>query len=92
MLGVARAILQGRPDYQLETVNCNWAHVGDNKGEMVEVPFNLHFTVDESDEVGLRYRSHTFEDVAEIAEFLLAPLLFPELRRGLAQPVVAEHR
>jgi hypothetical protein len=75
-----RAILQCRPDYAAQTVTCNWAHAGEQENEMVEVPFNLHFTVDDSDTLGLRQGARAFHGVAEVAEFLLTPVLFPGLK------------
>jgi len=76
-----RATLQCRPDYSTQALNCNWAHPGDEEGEMVEVPFNLHFTVDDADKLGFRHGARAFRGVAEVAEFLLTPVLFPGSKR-----------
>lgn len=74
------AILQGRPDYANQSVHCNWTHAGEDEHEMVEVPFNLHFAIDESERVVLRHGTRSFGGVSDIAEFLLKPVLFPGLK------------
>ena len=75
-----RVFLQGRPDYADHVVSCNWTHPGEDGTEMVEVPFNLHFTVNEADQLALRHGSRSFSSLAELAEFLLTPVLFPGLK------------
>ncbi len=75
--GPSSAVLQCRPDYAEQIVYCNWAHAGDRETEIVESPFNLHFTVDESGRVGVQHGARVFYDIAEIAECLLTPVLFP---------------
>lgn len=72
-----RVTLQCRPDYAGQTVHCSLTRPGSRPSEVVEVPFNLHFTVAGSDRVCLRHGAHSFTDVARVAEFLLSPVLFP---------------
>jgi len=69
--------LQCRPDYAGHTVCCNLARTVDGQSTLVELPFNLHFTVDDHDRVGLRHGAQRFADVPRVAEFLLTPVLFP---------------
>jgi hypothetical protein len=75
-----RATLQCRPDYTSQAVYCNLARVGSRPDEMIEVPFNLYFTVSDANQVGLRHGAQTF-DVARAAAFLLTPVLFPSPNR-----------
>jgi hypothetical protein len=78
-IAAPRVELQCRPDYESGVVYCNLTRTKDPDTEPQELVFNLSFTVDDSDSVALCYETRTFHSAPELAELLLAQVLFPTL-------------
>lgn len=74
-----RVGLECRPDYELGVVYCNLTRTDDPQIDPQELVFNLGFSVSNTDEVALCHENRTFETVADVAEYLLAQVLFPTL-------------
>jgi hypothetical protein len=72
-----RVGLECRADYEAHVVYCNMTRTDNSAGDISESAFNLNFTVDEADTVGLRHDTHVFKNVDEAVEYLLTPVLFP---------------
>jgi hypothetical protein len=81
-----RAGLECRPDYEMHVVYCNMTRTDDPQSDPRELVFNLGFSVDDADQVALCHESRTFRSVAEVAELLLEPVLFPTVNRDPFDP------
>lgn len=74
-----RVGLECHPDYELHVVYCNMTRADTHESETRELVFNLDMAVDDSDRIGLRHETRTFQALDEVVEFLLKPVLFPPL-------------
>lgn len=72
-----RAGVECRPDYESHVVYCNMTRTDVPESDPRELVFNLDFSVDDTDRISLRHENRTFQSAADVAEFLLAPVLFP---------------
>jgi hypothetical protein len=75
-----KVYLECRPDYAGQVLYCNLSRTDRENSEIRvrELAFTLHFTVSESDAVGLRRESRVFQSAGDAVEFLLEPVLFPQ--------------
>jgi hypothetical protein len=74
-----RVALECRPDYESHVVYCNMTRADSHEGDARESVFNLDMTVDRSDRIALRHEARTFQSLDEVVEFLLKPVLFPQV-------------
>ena len=77
-----RVGLECRPDYESHVVYCNMTRADNHDGDTRESVFNLEMTVDESDRIALRHEARTFHTLDEVVEFLLKPVLFPQVNQN----------
>jgi hypothetical protein len=75
--GFPRMYLECRPEYTAQVVCCNLSRTDDAERDTRELIFNLHFTVDDHEHVGLRHEARIFQTVDAAVQFLLRPVLFP---------------
>jgi len=76
-----RVGLECRPDYEAHVVYCNMTRADNHDGDTRESVFNLDMTVDHSDRIALRHEARTFQTLEEVVEFLLKPVLFPQINQ-----------
>src|SRR4051812_40137890 len=80
-VGFPRVILECRPGYESQTVNCNMTRRDDHESAAQEFVFSLGIEVDDSDNLALDHDTHAFHTVDQVVEFLLKPVLFPALNQ-----------
>jgi hypothetical protein len=71
--------LECRPDYEAHVVYCNMTRTDNEGSDAQEWVFSLDITVDDSDKIALRHETRAFQTLDEVVEFLLRPVLFPQL-------------